>query len=355
VAITTVTPAEQVFFPLDEQLGVVGTHWSEQVAKLGVWLGGLMPFGQAAEVLQKVGRIEMSESSVWRCVRDWGQRLEVIVASEQAKAMALPRRAEVVAGEVVAANKRMGVAMDGAMVHVRDEGWKELKTGCVFEMEKQPRWDQHTQEMVEMAHAVRNSYVAHLGGPEILGELVWSEAWRRGWNQACDTQVVGDAAVWVWSLADRHFYDSRQAIDWYHATQHLALAANLLKGEGTSAAHKWFKQRETSLYQGHADQIGTELLQAATQHPSVRDDLQREGNYFRNNHHRMQYLELREEGFVIGSGMVESGCKQFRGRFCGPGMRWSRPGIERLIPIRAAIMSRRFDALWQLARSLPPN
>src|ERR1035437_4232177 len=34
--------------------------------------------------------------------------------------------------------------------------------------------------------------------------------------------------------------------------------------------------------------------------------------------------------------VVESGCKQFRARFAGAGMRWSRPGAENLIPIRAA-------------------
>jgi hypothetical protein len=29
----------------------------------------------------------------------------------------------------------MGVAMDGLMVHIRQEGWKELKAGAVFELE----------------------------------------------------------------------------------------------------------------------------------------------------------------------------------------------------------------------------
>ena len=66
-------------------------------------------------------------------------------------------------------------------------------------------------------------------------------------------------------------------------------------------------------------------------------------------------MELREDGFPIGSGMVESGCKQFRQRFSGPGMQWSRPGIERLLPIRAAIMSQRFDQLWKSAYTSPLN
>jgi hypothetical protein len=48
------------------------------------------------------------------------------------------------------------------------------------------------------------------------------------------------------------------------------------------------------------------------------------------------------EGFPIGSGMVESAVNQYKGRFCGAGMRWSCPGAERLIPIRADILSKRF-------------
>ncbi len=67
----------------------------------------------------------------------------------------------------------------------------------------------------------------------------------------------------------------------------------------------------------------------------------------------MQYLEVREEGFPIGSGMVESACKQFRARFDGAGMRWSREGAERMIPVRAAIMSHRFDEVWHDAYKSP--
>ena len=81
--------------------------------------------------------------------------------------------------------------------------------------------------------------------------------------------------------------------------------------------------------------------------------LRREAGYFQDNYRRMQYLETREEGFPIGSGMVESACKQFRARLAGAGMRWSRVGLERLLPIRAAIMSQRFDEVWQKVYHLP--
>jgi hypothetical protein len=53
----------------------------------------------------------------------------------------------------------------------------------------------------------------------------------------------------------------------------------------------------------------------------------------------MNHLELREEGWRVpfgrGSGMVESAAKQFKARFGGPGMRWSRKGAENLLPLLA--------------------
>jgi len=42
----------------------------------------------------------------------------------------------------------MGVSIDGGMVHIRDEGWKELKVGCMFEIEVRPTWDKKTKERV---------------------------------------------------------------------------------------------------------------------------------------------------------------------------------------------------------------
>ena len=64
---------------------------------------------------------------------------------------------------------------------------------------------------------------------------------------------------------------------------------------------------------------------------------------------------MREEEWPIGSGMIESGAKQFKARFCGPGMRWSRQGADNLLPIRSAVLGRRFDTIWEAAQSLPQH
>jgi hypothetical protein len=310
-------------------------------------------FELARLILQRVGQIEVSQPSIWRCTQAAGQRFQALERRERERANALPEawqppsRAEV-------ADQRMGVALDGVMVHVREEGWKETKVGCVFEVALASSQDPVTHETVAAAQAVHNSYVAHLGGPEVAGELAWSEARRRGWEQAQDTLVLGDGAVWIWHQAALHFGTSRQVVDWYHAKQHLSAAAALLKAEGTLAFSRWLASRETLLYQGHAARIAYELEQAAGKGSPHAAALAREAAYFQSNHLRMNYLEMCEEGWPLGSGMIESGAKQFKARFCGPGMRWSRKGAENLLPLRAAVLSHRFDDRWSAAKNLPP-
>ena len=86
VAITTAPTVARGFFPLDEQLDLWEKHWSEQVAKQAVWLSGLVPFAQVEQVMREVGRIYISQSSVWRRVNRWGGKLQAVEALQQVKA-----------------------------------------------------------------------------------------------------------------------------------------------------------------------------------------------------------------------------------------------------------------------------
>ena len=335
-------------------MNVAGQGWSEGLQKWAVWLGGLLPFEHAEDVLNLVGQVPMSDSTLWRQVQVWGERGRNWEAQQRAEASALPARHHLVPGEVPQAAVK-GVALDGATVNIRKEGWKELKVGSVFEVEVRPTCDRETGDLIDLAHAVHNTYVAHLGGPEVFGQLVWAEARRRQWSQAQATVALGDGAPWIWNLVGEHFYDSRQVVDWYHAATHLRQAAHALKGEHTPEAQRWFKAYDTTLFEGQADQIADTLRTLAKSNRKVADVLRREAGYFDDNQRRMQYQEVREDGLPIGSGMVESACKQFRARLAGPGMRWNRSGAERLLPIRAAAMNRNFDAWWQSVSSLPLN
>lgn len=248
-------------------------------------------------------------------------------------------------------NERLGAGMDGCIIHIREEGWKEVKTGCIFQIRPHKVYDERQGEDVVVGHALNQTYIAHLGGPQELGEKLFGEARRRNWLHVLHTQVLGDGAGWVWNQAEEHFGSSEQTVDWAHAAQHLHAACARLHPPDTPTAIRWLNKYGELLYQGHADQIAQALRTAAQSQPGA----EVEAGYFETNHRRMQYMQFREDGWVIGSGMVESGCKQFKARLAGPGMRWSRPGAEHLLPIRAAIMGDQFDRIWLAVYNSPPN
>jgi hypothetical protein len=329
-------------------------HWSEGVAQKAIKYSAKLSYAEATEALQELAQIEISENSVWRLTQEWGEALKKVEEKEieQANATIEPW---VPGQEMVKSDQRLGASMDGTMIYIRGEEWKELKVGCFFNVEPVATLDPETKEWIELGHAAHTSYVSHLGGPEVFGQKLWTEAKRRRWHRAIDTQVVGDGAAWIWNLVGDYLYDARQVVDWYHATQHLGLAAQLAFGEGTPQAVRWFKQHETPLFQGHADQIALTITQLAEEKPAERENLLHQAGYFDHHKHRMDYLEMRTEGWLIGSGMVESGGKRFKDRFTKAGMRWSRAGAERLLPFRGAVMCRRFEERWNAAYNSPLN
>lgn len=319
-----------------------------------VWLSSTeKSFEHAEDVMRRIGHIEVSDSSIWRRKETWGERFKEVESAQLVRANTLGS-AEAFRARLLGSKQRLGVSMDGVMVHIRKEGWKELKVGCCFEIAVYPTRVQDTGDWEDLAHATHNQYVAHLGGPEVLGQKLWALAKARGWEETCDRQIIGDGAPWIWNLAQEHFYDAQQALDWFHVTEQLAAVAILLHGEGTPATKHWYKVTKKALYEGHAEAIAHELTLAAGEHPeAVAAEVYKKAAYLETHKRRMHYQELREDKYVIGSGMVESGGKQFKARFCGPGMRWNRSGLERLIPVRAAVMGGTFDSMWHTVYNSP--
>jgi hypothetical protein len=98
------------------------------------WLDGRLPYERACEVLAEIGRVEVSTSSNWRMGQRWGREFQAALATEEVTMKAQAREWSTPGGRPDP-EQRMGLAMDGAMVHLREEGWKEFKVGTVFDVE----------------------------------------------------------------------------------------------------------------------------------------------------------------------------------------------------------------------------
>jgi hypothetical protein len=152
--------------------------------------------------------------------------------------------------------------------------------GCLFDVVILPTVDPQSKDSIDLGHALHNTYVSHLGWPEEFGRKLWSEAQRRYWYRAADTEVVADGAAWIWNLVQDMFYDSHQVVDWFHGKEHLAKAAQLRFGEGSPVAKHWLNEQETTLFQGHAERIAQAITGLASQKPEVKDELTQEAGYF---------------------------------------------------------------------------
>lgn len=76
--------------------------------------------------------------------------------------------------------------------------------------------------------------------------------------------------------------------------------------------------------------------------------------YVQNQKKRMNYCSYLKKGFLIGSGVTESACKNLiKTRFCGSGMRWEENNVRPMTLMRGLVLTpNRWNQAWQvLAKS----
>lgn len=311
--------------------------YSSGLAQHMVWLSGLLPYSQCIEVFERIGQCHIGLSSLWRRVQTYGARLLETAQHEQAQVS--PERVQL--GSAATDHEQVkGVSMDGGLVNIRSEGWKEIKVGAVYDVVLRLEHDPVTDEYAEVPQAQHVGYTAVLGDVEHFSPALWALAVAREVPTAQQSSVTADGAEWIWRVANDYFPDSAQIVDWFHACQHLTNAAQALFPDQPTQADAWRKARQDDLFLGNIHAITAPLDKAG---------LSEHSRYFHHHQRRMQYQEFRENGFPIGSGTVESGVKQFKARLVGPGMRWRRDAAQRMLVIRAAVLDRSFDLRWRAA------
>ncbi len=160
-------------------------------------------------------------------------------------------------------------------------------------------------------------------------------------------KVLGDGAHWLWELADLHFPQATQILDWFHATAYVWDAATAIWGTADAARRAWAEQYMTALWQG---QVAT-VLTALQAHLAAGEAVRMAHTYFTNQQARMNYPAYRARGLPMGSGTVESGCKQLvSARLKQAGMIWRADGARQVVKVRAWLKSGR----WAEAMALRP-
>ncbi len=287
--------------------------------------------------MERIGRQTIPQSNLWREVQVQGERLQEAVVKQRTRVS--PERIILESSDQDHQTPQ-GISMDGGMVNIRGEGWKEMKVGTVYTIGTAQHEAPLTGETVDLPAAETTYYTAVLGNVAQFSTALWALAVQHRIPQAARTSVTADGAEWIWNLANDLFPDSTQIVDWYHAMQHLAQAAHALFPDDDDHARRWFRRMKTPLFRGEIFKITTVLNDHG---------LSDHARYFDRHQRRMHYQQFRADDCLIGSGTVESAIKQFKVRLTGPGMRWERANADRMLVIRSAILSNEFDALWDAA------
>jgi len=218
---------------------------------------------------------------------------------------------------------------------------RQVYLGCVF-----------TQHRTDAAgHPVRDhdstTYVSSFKPIGDFGPLLRQEAIRRGMGSAGKVVLLIDGAVGLEHMGRDCFKDAFQIVDFYHALEHAGLVLEALIGKD----HPDFKRRRgrwaRRLLKDKVGSLIVETRRAALGTPQA-DAVAEALGYFERNVERMQYGTFRKNGWFIGSGVVEAGCKTVIGARCKQsGMFWSKPGAENVLALRCIHNSRRLDHFWK--------
>lgn len=333
---------KQGHYPADAALGLEGAC-TPALAKL-ICLEGAdqSSYQQAQNHLRDTGGIHVDARQIQRVVQRvgaqaqaWQERpaqpgsCDASVLYVSADATGVPMRKEELVG-------RAGKQADGSAKT------RSAYLGCVF--------TQHQTD--EKGRPVRDyestTYVSNLGPLEDFAPMLRQEAMRRGLGQAQKVVLLIDGAPGLENMGYLNFRDAIQIVDFYHGAEHVGKVVEALLG---SKEHPEYKPRRSRwvrrLLGNGVENLIKETRQECAAKPQAQA-VEEELGYFVNNVERMKYRTFRRQGFFIGSGVIEAGCKTVIGSRCKQsGMFWGEAGAENILALRCIHSSRRLEAFWK--------
>ena len=358
------------YFPADFRLGLERSTASPGVQETAALLVSKMPAPEASAVLQRLTGQKISPATLEREARRQGQKAQKKRAEldgqledwSKLKEVAREARATLPEQPFV-----MVIELDAWNIRERDYwGQTQELQGAGQEFSRWHwvygatcfRLDQRGQSAGGRPFITERGYIMTRGGLEELEKQLWAEAVRRGLLQAELVLVVADGAAWIWNLVGQRFKGAREVLDFYHAAEHLWTVAHTVFGSGTAAAKQWVQPLISQLKEGKgADVIQTleQALQKIVDRPEDHKTVEVERNYFLTHQSRLDYKAIAEAGYPIGSGAMESTCRQYQCRLKRTGQFWTTAGDEALITLETMWRNQRWRLLFPHANSWDPQ
>lgn len=231
------------------------------------------------------------------------------------------------------------VMPDGSMLFTRENGWKEIKVARIFSQNDNIPIQENRNEIE------KNLYVCHLGGlrPFLKKLEHYSDAYKK---KVC----IADGAKWIWIWATATYPGMVQILDFYHALEKLGdFASTQFVDKQTREV--WMSDQKERLLNNGVDEVIEILEQLEARNKGAEKLVQNVIQYYQNNKTRMQYKTYQAQGYLIGSGPIESAHRNVvQQRLKLSGQRWSEKGAQQIVNLRACKKSNRWTELVNLIK-----
>lgn len=155
--------------------------------------------------------------------------------------------------------------------------------------------------------------------------------------------LVSDGAAWIGNWLRETYPDAVHILDYYHLKEKLSAAAQSVSDSG-----HWLREQEESLFEGRQQAVEKAVQDLPHLDAAGKQQLP---EYLKNNRCRTRYDLYHKEGLMIGSGPVEAAHRTvLQVRMKRSGQRWSEPGCDKMILLRTAYRSGKFDLITDIFR-----
>ena len=304
-------------------------------------------YEQAAAVAGKWG-CPMDDATVHALVQRVGARAE---AQTQARLKTTP--AEI--SPERAPSDLVVLMIDGWLARYRGPGWgqektpeprvawHELKTGVFYRQEQASLKERGRGLLAEKV------VVNWQGDALELGVRLHHEALRRGLGRAQQLEAVADGAPWIWNLVSDRWGRAEQVLDFYHASEHLWELGRALHPREQAKVRPWVERRLHQLRHGQERAVLKAIARLKPKRGATGKIVRCQQNYFAAQAGRMAYETIAQRGWPIGSGAVESACRQRQCRYKRPGQFWTPKGLRHLCALEEASDNGHWAQLWAMA------
>lgn len=349
--------------PLDAELGLDETCYSDLVRELNELLGVEVAYEKAVSLFERIVGQPISSSAVQSMVATdaaevrayYEQKAAPLPATEETllvlqadgKGVPLVRTEESTKKVRLGKGEKRAKKKESIVTALYTVAPRERTPKSVIQSLFHPEQESSEQKTPTETGPKNKQLWATLDGKDAALERLKPLVQERIGTHIQHRIALADGCEALQKRMQEHFPDFLLILDFIHANEYIWKAATALFGEKDKRRNPWVETQASLILSGKTQSVIDEfrrLIEQPKRTKKQRIALTKSANYFERNLAFMRYDSYLKNGWPIASGVIEGACRHFvKDRFECSGMRWTQTGAEALLQLRAVSINGDWD------------